>query len=851
MKNSLVKTTLVFSLALALLAGSAPPVQPSRASTTGSDFTSKALRQGVLAAQAYAQLPLYFIANQGQRDKSVAYYAQGGRHSITFTAKEVVISLDETILRTRFVGTRATQPVGAERKATRVNYLIGSDLDRWQTDIPTYGKVVYDDLYPGIDLHYEGQAGTLKYTLVVAPGADVAQFRLAYEGADGLRLDETGDLLIFAGGDVLRDTKPYAYQEIGGRRVEVDVAFAMHDAYTIGFAVRGGYAPGYPLVIDPTLEYGTYLGGSADDQVRSIVVDGGGSIYVVGDTFSTDFPTRNAYQEEQPYYDVFVAKIDPTQNGDASLVYATYLGGSGTESGNDIAVDETGNVYVAGITMSSDFPYKNGFQAGRDIVTMVFISKLGAAGNELLYSTCMGFRWGIVKGSTGKSIAVDGNGHAYITGMTQYDNFLVTQNAYQQTPGGFSDAFVVKIDTTQIGTDSLLYSSYLGGSGVDWGYGIATDGAGNAYVTGKTLSPDFPSENPYQPTQASSYDAFVTKIDTTQSGNDSLVYSTYLGGDRDDYGYGLALDGSGNAYVTGYTESTDFPTQNNYQGDQPAADAFVTKLNPAGNALVYSTYLGGSDSDCGQDIALDNAANAYVTGYTQSTDFPTQNSYQGDQPAVDVFVTKLNPAGNALVYSAYLGGSGNDYGQGIAVNGNDNTYVTGYTESTDFPTQNGYQGDQSATDGFVTVLAKSKPNLSTSSKHVSPTVIEPTGTAMHPLSYAITLANTGNLTATASLTDTLPISLTLPTGPTCSGGACAYNAGDHTITWMGSLTPTATVTITYAGLVNVPIDTEDTIYFVNRALVDDGESTPFTLTARSAVNPRYVYLSVVLRSFAP
>jgi hypothetical protein len=680
----------------------------------------------------------------------------------------------------------------------------------------------------------------------------VAQFRLAYAGADGLWLDETGDLLISAGGDVLRDTKPYAYQEIGGQRAPVDVAFALRDAHTLGFVVTGGYDPRYPLVIDPSLEYGTYLGGDGIDMILDIAVDGSGSIYVAGGTHSTDFPTRNAYQGDQLYGDAFVAKIDPTQNGDASLVYATYLGGSGAESVNDVAVDEAGNIYLTGVTMSSDFPVKNGFQSGRDIVTLAFISKLNAAGNELLYSTCMGFRWGVVKGSGGESIATDGNGHAYITGFTAYDNLLVTQNAYQQAYGGGSgDAFVAKIDTNQVGVDALLYSSYLGGSGYDWGYAIAADAGGNVYLTGKTLSSDFPSKNAYQPApaQTGTYDAFVTKIDTTQSGDASLVYSTYLGGDRHDHGYGLALDASGNAYVTGYTESSNFPTQNNYQGDQWAMDAFVTKLNPAGNALVYSTYLGGNYSDWGQDIALDDAANAYVTGYTESTDFPTQSSYQGDQPADDAFVAKLNASGEALVYSTYLGGSGNDYGQGIAVNSSGETLVAGYTESSDLPTQNGYQGDQSTTDGFVIVLGKSRPDLSTSSKQVSPTVIEPAGTLRHPLSYAITLVNTGSLTATASLSDSLPLSLTLTSGPTCSGGACGYNAGDHTITWTDSLPPAAAVTITYAGLVSVPIGTEDTLYIVNTALVNDGANAPFTLTARSAVNPHYIYLPLVLRLF--
>ncbi|MFC1821177.1 SBBP repeat-containing protein [Thermodesulfobacteriota bacterium] len=390
---------------------------------------------------------------------------------------------------------------------------------------------------------------------------------------------------------------------------------------------------------------------------------------------------------------------------DPVLIYSTYLGGSGDDRGQGIAVDAAGNAYITGYTQSDNFPTLNQYQTdqgGDD----AFVTKLDATGSFLVYSTYLGGG----DNDRGQGIAVDAAGNAYITGYTDSDlpSPFPTQNAYQGFRAGGDDAFVTKLDATG---SSLVYSTYLGGnSNDDYGQGIAVDAAGNAYITGYTQSDNFPTLNQYQTDQGGD-DAFVTKLDATGS---SLVYSTYLGGNsNDDYGQGIAVDAAGNAYVTGYTQSNDFPIQNQYQMNQFGDDAFVTKLDATGSSLVYSTYLGGGgfpNDDYGQGIAVDAAGNAYVTGYTNSNFFPTQNAYQGIRAGGDdAFVTKIdtNQIGLAsLVYSTYLGGSGDERGQGIALYDSRTIYITGRTDSNDFPlTPNAYQGSRAGQDdAFITIL---------------------------------------------------------------------------------------------------------------------------------------------------
>ena len=386
---------------------------------------------------------------------------------------------------------------------------------------------------------------------------------------------------------------------------------------------------------------------------------------------------------------------------DPVLSYSTYLGGSSDyDQGNSIAVDTSGAAYVTGYTYSTDFPTLNPYQGTLQGNSDVFVTKLSSSGNSLIYSTYLGGSFY----DYGNGIAVDASGAAYVTGSTESTDYP-TFNPYQGTYQGDIDVFVTKLS---ISGNSLIYSTYLGGSFWDDGNGISVDASGAVYVTGFTESTDFPTLNPYQGTlQGGSVDAFVTKLSST--GN-SLIYSTYLGGDGYDHGKGIAVDASGMAYVTGLTFSTDFPTFNPYQGIyQGDRDAFVTKISSSGNSLVYSTYLGGDGYDFGYGIAVDAFWGAYVTGETNSTDFPTLNPFQGtNHGGQDAFVTKLINSGDSLIYSTYLGGNYNDYGRDIAVDASGAAYVTGNTNSTDFPTLNPYQGtlQGGSVDAFVTKLSE-------------------------------------------------------------------------------------------------------------------------------------------------
>jgi len=903
MNTHFFKKTLVLSLVLTLLIGCAPQTRLNQAPTADSD-PGAALGKGALGA--FAQLSLYFIANQGQWDEGIAYSVQGGDYSIAFAAAGVVISLGETILRARFVGAGAARPVGVEEGATKVNYLIGDDPAGWHTNVSTYGKVVYPDLYPGIDLHYAGQNGALKYTLIVGPGADISQFRLSFEGADELRIDGRGDLLILADGRELRDTNPYAYQEIDGRRVEVDVAFALSDSHTCGLVVQGDYNPRFPLVIDPTLEYGTYLGGGRDDVGRDVVVDDAGNVYLVGTTYSTDFPTANPYlTTNQGYGDAVVVKIDVTQSGADSLVYATYLGGGGGDEGEGIGVDGSGNVYVTGCTRSSDFPTTEGAydrscgtdgtcnHTGSDYYRDVYVAKLNAAGDGLIYSTYLG-------GSSSEviysGIAVDGADSAYVAGYTISTDFPTTEGAFDRTCGIdgncdaqedqiYEDVFVAKLNAAG---SELVYSTYVGGSDGEFTLGLDVDEAGDAYVGGYTYSTDFPTTaSAYQGTHAGGdKDVFVIRLNGAGS---DLTYSTYLGGSHLDLGWDVATEGAGDVYVTGETHSTDFPTQNPYQstcilGPFSCYDGFVARIDTTKSnedSLIYSTYLGASRIDISHGIDVVGGT-AHVTGWTTSPGFPTTegafdttcgtdgNCNFVSYSYADVFVAEIDTTQSgaaSLVYTTYLGGARYEWGYAIAVDESGGTYVIGDTESADFPTTAGAFDKTCGTDGdcnhdpdeiivpyasdiFFAAFRK-RPDLSTCTKRVSPAILEPPGALLtSTLHYTITLSNTGGLTATAArLTDTLPLSLALTAGPTCPGYTCGYDAGDHTITWTGSLTAGASAAVTYTGWVSTVIVEGEPLFIVNTAQVDDGASAPFTISAWVAVNPYLVYLPVVMRNF--
>jgi hypothetical protein len=644
------------------------------------------------------------------------YVARGRAYSIVITPTQILLSLarkgvrpppkqsdlrespslaGETRLRVRVLDARSeAQVVEATELPGTSNYFIGNDARKWRQDVPGYSSVRYGEVYPGIDLVYYGSHGELEYDFVVAPGGDPSKIRLGLEGTHGTWLDGEGNLQIaFDGGELILCV-PRVYQQEGSTRHTVQGRWVLYSEREVGFEVDA-YDKGRTLVLDPRLSYSTYLGGSNVDggYQGAIAVDSAGNAYVTGRTLSPDFPTQAPYQTYRGGYDVFVTKLSPSGT---SLVYSTYLGGSGYEAGLGIAVDSSGSAYVTGETDSGDFPTQAPYQTYRGALD-AFVTKLSPSGASLIYSTYLG---GAMGGETAFAIAVDGMGSAYVTGETTSTDFP-TQNPYQTYQGDF-DAFVTKFSPAG---GSLLYSTYLGGQRTDVATGIALDPSGSAYITGATDSLDFPTLNAFQASLRSPAwpDAFVTKLSPSGS---SLMYSTYLGGSLTDIARGIAVDGSGSAYVTGEAGSPDFPVQNPYQTG-PSSGAFVTKFSSSGSTLVYSTYLGGILADYGQAIAVDGAGSAYVTGQTESTDFPIQDPYQTDQAGNDAFVTKLSPSGTSLKYSTYLGGSGLLEGAyGIAVDRLGYAYVTGYTDSPDFPTQNPYQGNQPDRDVFVTKLGR-------------------------------------------------------------------------------------------------------------------------------------------------
>ncbi len=621
--------------------------------------------------------------------------------ALPFSSRRLADSAESsTVLRMRLIGANASAAVtGAGELPGKSNYFLGNDPHKWRTNVPTYARVKYKDVYQGVDLVYYGsQSGRLEYDFVVAPGANPSAIALAVGAVREpprahrdapLQIAADGDLVIASEGGEVHFRKPLIFQESSDGRREIPGGYVLKGAREVAFKV-GAHDTTRPLVIDPVLAYSTYLGGGAYDQGNGIAVDSSGNAYVTGYTESADFPTTaGAFQTSLAgAVNAFVTKLNPTGS---ALVYSTYLGGSSGSAGYGIAVDSSGHVYVTGVTASSNFPTTAGvFQTSLTGSENAFVTKLNPTGSALAYSTYLG-------GSTydwGQGIAVDSVGNAYVSGATQSANFPTTAGAFQTSLAGVQNAIVTELNP---GGSALVYSTYLGGSAEDVANCIAVDSSGHAYVTGQTYSGNFPTTagafQTSQPGCSGCYNAFVTKLNPSGS---ALVYSTYLGGDSSEGGPGIAVDSLGSAYVTGWTYSGNFPTTAGaFQTSQPGCsgcyNAFVTKLNPSGSALVYSTYLGGGGNDLGFSMAVDSSGHAYVTGRAGSANFPTtagafQTSLAG---LTNAFVTKLDPTGSALVYSTYLGGSSYVSGSGIAVDSVGNAYVSGSTQSTNFPTTAG------------------------------------------------------------------------------------------------------------------------------------------------------------------
>jgi len=642
------------------------PLQPSGSGTP--------LAARKHAAENYGKLPLSFEPTAGGTGhEAVRFLSHGKGYTLKLAGDRAVLSLRRPHIQRQKAGGRisparvrsqdsdpallemkliAANPAAAASAADalpgKTNYLIGNDPQHWRTGIPNYAKVKFQAVYQGIDVVYYGNQQELEYDFVVGPGADPHAIKLGIRALDTaspsrapLRIAENGDLVAPIGGGEVQLHKPVAYQVDGaGSKRYVAASYALGPR-AVSFEL-GSYDRSRTLVIDPVVGYSTYLGGSLNENDESggaIAVDFQGNAYVTGDTDSSDFPTKNPLHASHAAgddSDVFVSKL----SADGSkLVYSTYLGGTGGDQGYGIAVDLLGQAYIVGSTTSADFPVSPGaFQTtykgtGKRLDGDAFVAKLSPSGTSLVYATYLG-------GSSddgADAIAVDLSGFAYVAGWTSSGDFPVTAGAVQSLFGGsgqygVGDAFVAKLNAKG---STLVYSTFLGGSNDDYVNSMAIDGLGDAVVAGGSASVNFPvTPGAYQTAFVPIFDGFVAKLNAAGT---KLIYSTYLSGSpANDASIALALDGFGNAYVAGDTLSTNFPVsaeafQKVYHGTGPlgTGDAFVTKLNTTGSKLLYSTYLGGSGDDLIDGLTVDFLGRVYLTGWTNSTDFPvTPGAFQ-------------------------------------------------------------------------------------------------------------------------------------------------------------------------------------------------------------------------------
>jgi len=817
-----------------------------------------------LAAEAGSR-PLAFVPNAGQTDTQVRFQAQSRAGTLFFTDDSIVIArvsapatlgrpaalsddlalakanATMTVTRLDFVGANANVAlVGADTLPGRVNYFIGSNPSGWRTDLPTYGTLVYRELYPGIDLTYQGSSDHIKGTYLIAPGADPTQIRWRYPSGSAAVDAATGDLYVtptLEGAMALGETHriieraPIAWQDVQGQRVAVDTRYIVQPDGSIGFTLPQGYDATQPLILDPTLVYATYLGGTGEDNADGIGIDGSANLYVSGLTASVDFPTTpGVYQGSAVgLYDVYVTKYNPAGS---SVLYSTYLGGTGaTDYGLGLAIDTAGNAYVTGVTDSTDFPTVSAVQNASGGAYDAFLAKLDPTGASLLYSTYFG--------GTGLELGFDvvvepTGGVAYLTGRTE-DGFPTAGTPLAATYiGGTSDGFVAKVATTLTGAASLPYATYIGGAGEDRGNALTLGStAGLVYVTGRTASTDFPvSAGAFQSTlNGTGFDAYVLALDTTAAGTAGLGYASYLGGSGDDRGLAIARGASDNLYLTGRTMSVDFPTSAgapdatcgtdancDHDGSQSFFDAFVVRIDPAlsGTASrVYGTYLGGERRDEGEGIVVNPATGeAHLTGYTNSTLFPTVNALQPTcgwgcgrvytDPLIegftDAFVTRLNADGTQLAFSTYLGGNSADFGFGIMLDETASTItLAGETYASDFPLVSPLQtvnnGNYEVFVAKLDATATETADLSvTQSDSPDPVFVGNTAT------YVITVTNAGPDTAPAvRLSEEIPeaVNVSLNT-VTSSVGACAAIFSYGVSCQLGDLGSgsSATVTVT-------------------------------------------------------
>ncbi len=658
-----------------------------------------------------------FTENCGQLENdAVRFYAQGGeiwftddgvwfevrdelsinsQQSTVYTRESNLASDDwrpeaieykSVVLKQEFMGANLVRPMGSQKLGYYSNFFYGNDSSKWYTEVSNFQEICYENLYDDIDLRYYTSEKGLKYDFIIHPGADVGQIRIRYDGADGLEIDALGNLIIKTQFKNIVDGSLVIYQNLAEFRHQVQGRFIKLNELEYGFQVVNDYDHEKDLIIDPLLNYSTYVGGKGWDFSLGIALDSSGNAYMTGYTNSTNFPTTtNAYKTSYTggNWDAHVFKIN--HNG-SNLIYCTYFGGDDEDKGLDISVDAKGNAYVTGITQSLNFPTTpEAYDKSIRGLSEAFILKLNQSGKKLDYSTYIG-------GSGyeyGYGIKTDLTGNVFITGIKTSPDFPHTPGAYNETYGYSTDTFILKLNSNG---SSLIYSAIIGGSKYDISYDIAIDLNGNAFITGTTTSFNFPitpnaNDSSYNGGDFVGGDCFVLKLNYNGS---SLIYSTYIGGDTYDIGKAITVDTNGNSIVIGETWSSNFPTTQGayetvHQGG--SRDIFVSKLNHTGSKLIFSTFIGGNNNDWGDDIILDPNEDIYITGETQSANFPiTPDAYDSSVNYTEAFILKLDRNCSKLLYSTFIGGTIYDHSRCISLDSKNNVYISGTTLSSDFPT---------------------------------------------------------------------------------------------------------------------------------------------------------------------
>jgi hypothetical protein len=853
---------LVAAIALLILSYS-PAYRPIAHAASSPSSVSLASQSKTLTPAArerlqatFATLPLAFEQNQGQTDRQVKYMARGNGYKLYLTSSEAIFTLHKEgtdsevrrMMMDRRIGPSGVkrmwqrrnqknskglvaavhmQMLGANPKprltaeapqSGKVNYFIGNDPSKWHPGVPLFGAVKYQSIYPGIDLAFHGNGKQLEFDYLVDPGANPKAIALEFQGANRVSTNAAGDLVLTTAAGPLTMHRPVAYQVKDGVRQNVDVRFAV-SARNLTFTL-GSYDRARQLVIDPTVTYSTYFGGASADYGLAISVDGSGNEYVAGATDSASIPDWSTATNSESF-DVFVSKISSA----GALQFTTEFGGSGDDFPGGIAIDSTG-IYVSGTTDSGDFPVTSGVVqptfvgGGAHGNNDAFAAKLTLTGSAITWAT-------YINGSdstSGLAVAIDGSHNVYVVGETFAPDLGGATGGVNPLPNGSAinlgsgsgddDGYIVKLNST--GTAYLLLS-YIGGSSGDLATGVALDGGGNIYVSGETISTDLPTTaGVVQPgcgtdgtcnTGANGPldDAFIAAIQANLS---NYTYLTYYGGDNVDDALAISADSTGDAFVTGLTESSDFPTagtpyQPTLAGTQ---NAFAVELNPTGSAATYGTFLGGNGTDLGLGIAQDtsNPANIYITGQTSSSNFPTVNPTQAALSGpTDAFVSVLSPGQSAALFSTYLGGGGDEdqVGGGVVLDSSNNIYVTGDTDSGNgstsvFPTTNALDGTYGGTGSCLSSVGGAVPCPDAFIAAYGPATVPDftiVASALSPASVSPGSNATSTVTVTALNAYNNTITLTCSVS---GGGSPAPTCGFSTGTTTGSGSSTLTVSTT-------------------------------------------------------